>query len=288
MTDTPKRAVFLDRDNVIVAADKWLARPEDVKLIPEAVEAIRRLRQGGYCVVVATNQSAVARGLIDEPTLQAIHERIRELLAEQDAAIEAIYYCPYLRGPDAVVEAYRKDSDLRKPRPGMLLKAARELGLDLAGSWSIGDSARDVEAGRAAGCRTILITRDESAGATTSSGADFEAASLSQAVDIVLAKASRPERAPRPAGGQAASDRLIYRLEELIELLHRQHRAAVRADFSLAKLAGAVVQMIALGITFWGFMAMIDEQLGRAMVRFLFAIVVQLLALTLFALHRQR
>ncbi len=286
----PDRAVFLDRDNTIIDAEDWVARPEDVRLIPEAADAIRRLRQAGYRIVVATNQSAVARGLIDEETLQAVHDHLKKLLADEGAPIDAVYYCPYLRGPDATVEAYRQDSELRKPRPGMLLQAGRDLDLDLFGSWSIGDSARDIEAGRAAGCRTVLICKDEVAEASESSGADFVVGSISEAADVVIANMDRAAAGggARSGGRGLTMDQLTHRLDELINLLQRQQRSTIRGDFSFAKLAGAVVQMVALGVAFWGFMAMIDHQNSYAAVRFLLAIIVQLLALTLFVLHRQR
>ncbi|RIK67412.1 MAG: D,D-heptose 1,7-bisphosphate phosphatase [Planctomycetota bacterium] len=153
-------AVFLDRDNTLIADPGYISDPADVRLLPGAAEAVRRIRAAGYRAVVVTNQSGVARGRITEAQLEAVHLRLRALLRGERAELDAIYVCPYLDGPEAVVAAYRRDSDLRKPRPGMLLLAARELGLDLPHSWMIGDSPRDVEAGRAAGCRTILISAE--------------------------------------------------------------------------------------------------------------------------------
>ncbi len=153
----PRAAVFLDRDNTLIEDPGYIGSPDQVQLKPGAARALKELNQAGYAVVVVTNQSGVARGLFDERALHAIHERLRELIRTEGARIDAIYACPFLPGDAAKVEAYRKDSQLRKPKPGMLLQAAGEMDLDLGASWMIGDGVRDVQAGRAAGCRTILL-----------------------------------------------------------------------------------------------------------------------------------
>lgn len=150
-------AVFLDRDHTLIEDPGYLNDPSAVRLLPGAAEAVQLLRAAGYRIVIATNQSGLARGRITEAQLEAVHQRLRELLQAHSTDVDAIYHCPYLPGEEAVVEQFRRDSELRKPRPGMLHLAAREMGLDLTRSWMVGDSARDVEAGRAAGCRTILI-----------------------------------------------------------------------------------------------------------------------------------
>ena len=152
-----RTAVFLDRDNTIIEDPGYIDDPDKVRLLPGAAEAIRGLREQGHMVIVASNQSGVARGLFSEATLSLVHQRLESLLAEENATIDAAYYCPFLPGSEAVVEAYRKDSDLRKPNPGMLVRAAKEHDLDLRRSWMIGDSSRDMEAGHRAGCRTILV-----------------------------------------------------------------------------------------------------------------------------------
>ena len=150
-------AVFVDRDDTLIDQKGYLRDPDQIRIIPGVPDALKRLRDAGFAVVIVTNQSGVARGYFTEAELQAVHERLQEKLAEKGAAVDAIYYCPYLDGREAVVEAYRRDSDLRKPAAGMLRKAATDLRLDLSRSWMIGDSTRDVQAGRAAGCRTILL-----------------------------------------------------------------------------------------------------------------------------------
>ncbi len=197
----PTKAVFLDRDDTLIRDPGYLRDPDAVQLMPGAAEAIARLRRAGYRIIVVTNQSGVARGLLDEATLDAIHDRLRRLLAERNAAIDGVYYCPYLDGPEAVIDRYRRDSDLRKPRPGMYLLAAREHDIDLAASWSIGDSARDTAAGRAAGCRTIELTADDPVGRVDSS-ADYRCRTLAEAADWILGVAC-PECGTKPgaAGG---------------------------------------------------------------------------------------
>jgi D-glycero-D-manno-heptose 1,7-bisphosphate phosphatase len=148
-------AVFLDRDGTIIWDPAYLTQLTQLRLLRGAASAIRLLNRSGFAVVIATNQSGVARGLLTEETLRTIHEALLVRLRRRGARIDAVYYCPY--HPEAEVPEYRVDSDCRKPAPGMLLQAARELDLDLSRSYSIGDSARDLEAGRRAGCKTVLV-----------------------------------------------------------------------------------------------------------------------------------
>ncbi len=157
MTNASKRgAVFLDRDKTVIEDPGYINDPDLVHLLPGAAQAIRSLNEAGYLVVIVTNQSGVARGLVTEERLAEIHARLKSELAHHGATVENIYYCPY--HPEGVIELYTRESDLRKPAPGMLLSAADELGIDLPSSWMVGDSARDVEAGKRAGCRTIRLT----------------------------------------------------------------------------------------------------------------------------------
>ncbi len=196
------KAVFFDRDNTLIEDPGYLRDPDGVRLMPGAAEAVARLRQAGYRIVIVTNQSGVARGLLDVPTLDAIHARVRRLFAEQGAAIDAIYYCPYLDGPEAAVEQYRRDSDLRKPRPGMFLLAAKEHDIDLSASWAIGDSPRDTEAGRAAGCRTIQLVRGDAG--TNGASPDYCFHTLLEATECILSKPGRDNAVPALAAAQAA------------------------------------------------------------------------------------
>jgi D-glycero-D-manno-heptose 1,7-bisphosphate phosphatase len=152
---TANKAIFMDRDDTLIEDPGYINHPSQVRLLPGAAGALIQLKKMGYLLVVASNQSGVARGIVTEEVLEQIHYQMKRLLADEGAELDAIYYCPF--HPDGVIPRYRMDSDLRKPNPGMLLKAAEELNIDLSRSWMIGDSYRDVAAGAKVGCRTILI-----------------------------------------------------------------------------------------------------------------------------------
>jgi D,D-heptose 1,7-bisphosphate phosphatase len=273
------KAVFLDRDGTIIEDPGGLRNPEELRFLPGAARAIRRLRNAGYRAVVVTNQSGLARGLVDEGQLAAVHDRLQQELASQGAGLDGIYYCPYLPGPEAVVEAYRKDSDLRKPRPGMLLQAAEEMELDLSASWMIGNAACDIEAGRAAGCRTVFIGDPQQAPQV---GADFVADDLSAAVAVL--EQADSARSVRPDRTEGRTEQL---LGEVLQRLDQSQRARMYQDFSLAKLAGAVIQVIALGVFGWGLLAGLDGQFEQAGTRLLAALFLQIFALSLLLMHRQ-
>ncbi|MBK7876633.1 MAG: D-glycero-beta-D-manno-heptose 1,7-bisphosphate 7-phosphatase [Planctomycetes bacterium] len=154
-------AVFLDRDGTLTVESDWVTSGADLVLVPGAAEAIALLERAGFAVVVVTNQSAVARGMIDERELGAIHARFEELLAERGARLDGIYSCPH--HPTEGVGAWRRECECRKPKPGLVLQAARELGLDLARSWIVGDALRDLEAGWSAGTRAVLVATGKGA-----------------------------------------------------------------------------------------------------------------------------
>ena len=275
------KAVFFNRDGTIVPDTDPCDSPEHVRLVRGVAGAIKRLREAGFKAVMVTNQPAVARGLLDEQRLSTVHERLRTMLSEQEAGLDAVYVCQYAPGPEAVVEQYRRDSDLIKPKAGMLRQAATELGLDLSACWMVGSKARDVEAGRAAGCRTILIG---DARQTPSVAPDFEAADLAGAVDIIADH--KPGGSTVPAESQDAQNRIERQLATVIQLLEQQQRSRMYQDFSLAKLSGAIVQMVAIGLFGWGMLATVDGRIDAAFVRLLSAVFMQLLATTLFLLHR--
>jgi D-glycero-D-manno-heptose 1,7-bisphosphate phosphatase len=189
-------AVFFDRDNTLIINGGYLGDPNQVVLMPGAADAVARARALGFAVVTISNQSGVARGLFDETAVQAVDLRMDQLLLAENpvASIDLHLYCPY--HPDAVLPAYRMESDLRKPAPGMILLAAKKLGLDLQKSWVIGDGHRDVEAGKNAGCRTILfvppgISASPAATAKQVVKSDFLATALRQAMDYIHQENSR-------------------------------------------------------------------------------------------------
>ncbi len=287
------RAVFVDRDNTLIENSGYLADAAGVRLAAGAAEAVARLRGAGYYVVVVTNQSGVARGLIREEQLAAVHRRMQDLLRERGTGVDALYYCPYLDGPEAVVAEYRRDSDLRKPRPGMLLLAAKELSLDLANSWMIGDAERDVAAGTAVGCRTIRV--GVRAGEPTT--ADDRAADLAEAADLILGDGERGGR-PRPAAatgevrgappgsGEDSPMDPQQILSQILEELRALRRGTMHADFSGAKLAGAVSQAFAICALGWGLYAALEDRDG-AVVGLLAAGVFQLITLTCFVAARK-
>jgi D-glycero-D-manno-heptose 1,7-bisphosphate phosphatase len=151
----PRPAIFLDRDGVVIEDAHYLASPEQVRLVHGSADAIAALNRAGWPVVVVTNQAGVARGLFTELAVEAVHAHLSEQLASYGARVEAYYYCPH--HPAGEVEAYRVACECRKPKAGMLLRAADELGLDLERSWMVGDRESDLEAGAAVGARTILV-----------------------------------------------------------------------------------------------------------------------------------
>jgi histidinol-phosphate phosphatase family protein len=165
---SPARGVLLDRDGVVNAlvADPGTGVPEspydpaDVSLLPGAAEALERLADAGLVLAVVSNQPAAAKGIATEADLDAVHERVVELLGPSARTVSAWRYCRH--HPEAADPGLRS-CECRKPQPGMLLDAAGALGLDLTQSWMVGDADRDVQAGKAAGCRTILVENPDSA-----------------------------------------------------------------------------------------------------------------------------
>lgn len=149
------RAVFLDKDGTLIEDVPYNVDPERIQLTQGAVEGLKLLDAAGYQLIVITNQSGVARGYFPESALVAVEVRSRQLLAEVGISLAGFYYCPH--HPDGVVPELAITCSCRKPEPGMLLYAAAKHGIDIQESWFIGDILNDVEAGRCAGCRTILI-----------------------------------------------------------------------------------------------------------------------------------
>ena len=162
-----QKAIFLDRDGTINVYKGFITRPDDLCLLPGVTEAIRLINQSGYLCIIVSNQPVIARGDCTFEELQAIHNKLETLLGAEGTFIDAIYYCPHHpdKGFDGERPEYKTVCDCRKPQPGMLLQAARDWNIDLSQSYIIGDSERDVQAGRSAGCKdSILIRTDVSDG----------------------------------------------------------------------------------------------------------------------------
>lgn len=214
------RCVFLDRDNTLIRNDGDLGDPERVELIQGAASAVASLRGLGYRVVVITNQGGVARGRYKEAAVQAVHARLNDLIAHyaNGARIDAFYYCPY--HPEGNLKQYRKDHPDRKPQPGMLLRAAEDLSLDLTQSWMVGDQVRDVQAGAAAGTRTILLRPD------AERLAHVDPSDL-QGLDPELAQtvSTPPRRVP---------DFFAHDLVEAVRIIAQQRKPEATADPKLA------------------------------------------------------
>ncbi|MBI5281369.1 MAG: HAD family hydrolase [Candidatus Solibacter usitatus] len=168
------RWVALDRDGTLIAERGYLSDAEGVEVLDGAAEALLRLRELGLRVVVATNQSGVGRGYFDVGAVEAIHARIVEKLGAAGAVIEGFYVCPH---------APEEECECRKPKTGLLEQAARELGLPMEECVVVGDKAADVELGRNAGGRSILVTTGYGAEDAGSVEADFVAGSLREAVE---------------------------------------------------------------------------------------------------------
>ena len=155
-------AVFLDRDGILVDDVHFLTDVEKLRILPGVPKALRML-QGRYRIIVVTNQSGIARGLLDEERLLVLHSELVRLLWADGAMIDGLYFCPHL--PEAHVAAYRANCDCRKPEPGMLLRAQERWGIDMSGSVLVGDAARDLQAAEAAGVTPIGIGEARSSSA---------------------------------------------------------------------------------------------------------------------------
>ena len=150
-----KVGLFFDRDGTLNTELDFLSRPEELQLIPNAARAIREANEFGVRVFIITNQSGIARGLFTETDLVVVHKRLITMLAHEGARVDAIYYCPH--HPEYGQTPYKKACNCRKPKPGMLRKAAKEFGVKLSQSFVIGDRRIDMQAGKAAGCKTAMV-----------------------------------------------------------------------------------------------------------------------------------
>jgi D-glycero-D-manno-heptose 1,7-bisphosphate phosphatase len=180
-------AVFLDKDGTLIEDVPYNVDPEKIRLGPGAREALPALHAAGFRLVVVSNQSGVARGRFAEPALEGVKRRLGELLAGCGVPLAGFYYCPH--HPGGTVAPFAVSCDCRKPAPGLLLRGARDLALDLKRSWLVGDILDDVEAGNRAGCRTVLLDNGHETQWRTGPDRvpDRVAADLGQAARLILA-----------------------------------------------------------------------------------------------------
>jgi D-glycero-D-manno-heptose 1,7-bisphosphate phosphatase len=314
------KAIFLDRDDTIIEDPGYINSPDQVRLLPGAAQALLQLKQMGYKLIVVSNQSGIARGIITEESLAEIHTRLKELLAADGAYLDQIYYCPY--HPEGVIEKYRKESDLRKPNPGMLLTAAEEMGIDLSQSWMVGNAYHDTTAGKRVGCRTILLNLPPGAVKTpkpTDPSPDFKAVNLKEAANIIKRYSQAPpqpmptpitiDRPPEPMPQPKASepdpvknpieipeqagvhaDRVEQLLENVAKLLRTSQREDMFPEFSLSKLVAGLLQCAVIGCLLIGlyFLMITSHNTNAIFISLGFAIVFQLMTLTFYIIQGRK
>lgn len=185
-----KRAVFIDRDGTLIEEAGYLDSLDRLVFFPYTVDAVRQLNRAGFIVVVITNQAGLALGIVSEAFLDAAHRHISERLEAGSARVDAYYHCPH--HPRGVIDSLTCVCDCRKPAPGLLLRAAGDLGIDLERSFMIGDRWRDVQAGRAAGTATVLVRtgygRSEEQAPPDGASADTVADNLAAAAAWILGR----------------------------------------------------------------------------------------------------
>jgi D-glycero-D-manno-heptose 1,7-bisphosphate phosphatase len=184
-------AVFLDRDGVLNEEVNYLYRIEDLVWVPGAREAVRRLNGEGYLVLVITNQAGIAHGYFTEEDMHRLHAHMQRDLELIGAHVDAFYHSPY--HPKGSLEAYRRESNCRKPGTELFERAIREWDIDPEGSYVIGDKNTDIEPGRLLGIKTILVETGYGRSEKESTKADFVVTDLTEAVELILADDKRTE-----------------------------------------------------------------------------------------------
>jgi D-glycero-D-manno-heptose 1,7-bisphosphate phosphatase len=183
------KAVFIDKDGTLIPDVPYNVDPALITLSAEAGESLRQFKAAGYLLIVISNQSGVAKGLFEEHQLESVRQRLNALLQAHGVWLDGFYYCPHWL--EGTVASYAVDCDCRKPKAGMLLKAAQDFKLDLGQSWMIGDITTDSEAGKRAGCRAILIEKpyDPIIHLNADNQPDFIVSDWKAAQEIVLSEA---------------------------------------------------------------------------------------------------
>ncbi len=315
------KAIFLDRDDTLIEDLGYINHPDQVKLLDGVAKALIELKAMGYKLIVVSNQSGVARRMVSEKTLGEIHNRLKQLLAEKGVSLDRIYYCPY--HPDGVVAKYRKESNRRKPKPGMLLAAADEMDIDLSQSWMIGNSSRDVQAGLQAGCKTILTNHASryKQSRLSEPNPDYRAVNIKEAVNIIkkhhrsagknpIQKQPAPKTSTKPtlktakephqpqsekpettpAEQNIPGNRTEQLLNRILEQLKSMRRDNMFGEFSITKLIAGIVQIIVLLcllISIW-FLMSPTRQDNAVLITLAFAMVLQVMALTFYIMHGRK
>lgn len=188
-------AAFIDRDGVINAERNYVGRAEDFQVLPGVVDGLRLLAGCGYALVIVTNQAGIAKGRYDEAAFDRLTQHMRRLFANDGIAFAGVYHCPH--HPEGSVARYAVDCDCRKPAPGMLLRAASDLTLDLSRSALVGDKVSDTQAGRAAGVRfTVLVDSGHLLPADAMNFADHRCADLFAAAQWLCQSTRTPTSTP--------------------------------------------------------------------------------------------
>ena len=186
-----KKAIFLDRDGTVSREVGYMNHERRIRLLPGSAAAIRKLNDAGLPVILVTNQAGVARGYFEEPLVHVVHRRLQALLAEEAGAhLDAIYFCPH--PPDVGEPPWRQDCNCRKPRPGMLLQASEEHGIDLAISYLVSDHIKDVSMGMKSGLTGIMVRTGYGAGLLEYHSHQWDTRphhvceDLAEAIDLIL------------------------------------------------------------------------------------------------------
>jgi D,D-heptose 1,7-bisphosphate phosphatase len=310
------KAIFFDRDDTLIEDPGYINNPDQVKLLDGVAETLIELRAMGFKLIVVSNQSGVARGIVTEEILSDIHKRLEHLLGEKGASVDRIYYCPY--HPEGAIPQYRKDSDHRKPNPGMLISAGKELDIDLKESWMVGNGTGDIEAGFRAGCRTILLDSPghEQKISPGQRQPDYRAVNLKEVVNIIKMQARsinkppvsepvvvesktgsietkqqsqiNPEKVSEQKTNEPETTQQL--LAGILEQLKLMRRTSMFGEFYVSRLIAGLLQglvFLCLLVCIW-FVVSPSRQLNPILISLGFAILLQLMALTFYIMHGLR